>query len=172
MLALVADIAFKAALLNPHLGERVLEETPGVVFIDELDLHIHPSWQRRLVTDLKKVFPSLQFFATTHSPQIVGETPPEQIILLHRDGTWSRPRQTIGLSSNQVLEHIMGAEAVNRGMAHQFDAILELVEKGDFALARERITQLRGPENFNFPELTEAENYMSSVEESARKADA
>lgn len=172
MLALVADIAFKAALLNPHLGERVLEETPGVVFIDELDLHIHPSWQRRLVTDLKKVFPSLQFFATTHSPQIVGETPPEQIILLHRDGTWSRPRQTIGLSSNQVLEHIMGAEAVNRGMAHQFDAILELVEKGDFALARERITQLRGSENFNFPELTEAENYMSSVEESARESDA
>jgi hypothetical protein len=66
----------------------------------------------------------------------------------------------------------MGAEAVNRGMALQFDAILELVEKGDFALARERITQLRGSENFNFPELTEAENYMSSVEESARESDA
>lgn len=169
MLALVADIAFKAALLNPNLGDRVLERTPGVVFIDELDLHIHPRWQRRLVADLKQVFPSIQFFATTHSPQVVGETPPEQIMLLHRDGTWSRPRQTLGLSSNQVLEHIMGAEAVNQQMAAEFNAVFDLVEKGEFEEARARIDALRGPAGHDFPELVEAENYMQSVESAARE---
>ncbi len=172
MLALVADIAFKAALLNPQLGDRVLEQTPGVVFIDELDLHIHPRWQRRLVADLKKIFPAIQFFATTHSPQVVGETPPEQIMLLHRDGTWSRPKQTVGLSSNQVLEHIMGAEAVNQQMAAEFNVVFDLVEAGEFEAARKRIAELRGPAGQDFPELTEAENYMQSVEGAAREGGA
>jgi predicted ATP-binding protein involved in virulence len=172
MLALVADIAFKAALLNPQLGDRVLEQTPGVVFIDELDLHIHPRWQRRLVADLKKVFPAIQFFATTHSPQVVGETPPEQIMLLHRDGSWSRPKQTVGLSSNQVLEHIMGAEALNGEMATAFTAVFNLVEAGDFEAARKRIAELRGPAGHDFAELIEAENYMQSVEGVAREGNA
>ena len=71
MLALVGDMARKAATLNPHLGEKVLTETPGVVLIDELDLHLHPKWQRHVIEDLRTTFPSLQFFATTHSPFLI-----------------------------------------------------------------------------------------------------
>jgi predicted ATP-binding protein involved in virulence len=70
----IADIAFKASQLNPHLEDRILDETPGVVLVDELDGHLHPRWQRHVVADLIKTFPAIQFFATTHSPQIVGET--------------------------------------------------------------------------------------------------
>jgi predicted ATP-binding protein involved in virulence len=71
MLALVGDLGRKAATLNPHLGGDVLGETPGVVLIDELDLHLHPKWQRRVIEDLRSTFPSLQFFATTHSPFLI-----------------------------------------------------------------------------------------------------
>lgn len=71
MLALVGDMARKAATLNPHLGEEVLAKTPGVVLIDELDLHLHPKWQRHVIEDLRTTFPSLQFFATTHSPFLI-----------------------------------------------------------------------------------------------------
>ncbi len=168
MLALVADIAFKAALLNPHLEDRVLEKTPGVVFIDELDLHIHPRWQRRLVADLKNTFKSMQFFATSHSPQVIGETPPEQIIVLKRDGTWMNPHQTIGLSSNQVLQDIMGADAINEDMRKEFNALVDLIEKADFDSARKRIAELRtgGKE---FPELIEAESYMEAVDAAAKE---
>jgi predicted ATP-binding protein involved in virulence len=123
MLALAADIAFKSALLNPHLEDQVLAETPGIVFIDELDLHIHPRWQRHLVKDLKNIFKKIQFFATTHSPQVIGETPAEQIIKLNRDGSWEHPTQTLGLSSNQVLYEIMGAEVINEEKKRKFNEI-------------------------------------------------
>jgi len=71
MLALVGDIAEKAFLLNPHLGEQALQETPGIVLIDELDLHLHPKWQRTIIDNLRTVFPKIQFFATTHSPFLI-----------------------------------------------------------------------------------------------------
>ncbi|MGH9765374.1 MAG: AAA family ATPase, partial [Blastocatellia bacterium] len=71
MLALVGDIAQKAVTLNPHLGPNALEETPGAVLIDELDLHLHPKWQRRIVEDLRRTFPKIQFVATTHSPFLI-----------------------------------------------------------------------------------------------------
>lgn len=71
MLAMVGDIAQKAAKLNPHLGGKVLEETRGVVLVDELDLHLHPLWQRRVVEDLRRTFPRIQFICTTHSPFLI-----------------------------------------------------------------------------------------------------
>lgn len=71
VLAMVGDMACKAAMLNPHLQGRILVATPGVVLIDELDLHLHPVWQRRVIEDLRKVFPRIQFFATTHSPFLI-----------------------------------------------------------------------------------------------------
>ena len=71
MLAMVGDIAQKAARLNPHLEGEALKETPGVVLIDELDLHLHPLWQRRVVEDLRRTFPAIQFICTTHSPFLI-----------------------------------------------------------------------------------------------------
>ena len=80
MLSLVADIAIKAISQNAHLVPDtvdggglplVLQETPGLVLIDELDVHLHPRWQRRVVGDLKDTFPAIQFVCTSHSPFII-----------------------------------------------------------------------------------------------------
>jgi len=80
--AIVADIAYKCVTLNPHLQEYALEKTEGIVLIDELDLHLHPEWQRKIVHVLKNTFPSIQFIASTHSPFLIQETGPEQLIIL------------------------------------------------------------------------------------------
>ena len=82
MLSMVADIAIKTALLNPHLGEECAKETPGVVLIDELDLHLHPNWQRQVVEHLRSAFPRMQFVATTHSPFIVQTLRPGELVSL------------------------------------------------------------------------------------------
>ena len=166
MVALVADLARKAVTLNPQLGKSAPRETKGVVMIDEIDLHLHPRWQRKVVASLKQNFPALQFFATTHSPQVIGETPPDEILILNSDGTSSRPTASIGYSSNQVLRNIMSAPAVNSEMLNVFETIFSLVENGDFQDAREKIGEIRakGPD---FPELVEASNYMESVERAA-----
>mgnify|MGYP006423702101 CR=1 FL=1 len=71
VLTIVADIAYRASLLNPHLGENAAKETSGMVLIDEIDLHLHPKWQEKVIADFSKTFPNIQFFATTHSPLII-----------------------------------------------------------------------------------------------------
>ena len=71
ILSMVGDIAFKAILLNPQLGADAVRQTSGVVLIDEIDLHLHPHWQREIIPALLRTFPLLQFFATTHAPFVV-----------------------------------------------------------------------------------------------------
>ena len=71
MLGLFCDLARRAALLNPHLGGDASAETSGVVLIDELDLHLHPKWQRQIIESLRSVFPKIQFICTTHSPFLI-----------------------------------------------------------------------------------------------------
>ena len=71
MIGMVADIAYRCVTLNPQFDGEAARLTPGIVLIDEIDLHLHPKWQRRVVEDLKRTFPKIQFFATTHSEHIV-----------------------------------------------------------------------------------------------------
>jgi predicted ATP-binding protein involved in virulence len=71
MVAMVADIAHRCAKLNPQFGDKAALLTQGTILIDELDLHLHPKWQRRVIPDLRSAFPQLQFIATTHSPFII-----------------------------------------------------------------------------------------------------
>ena len=71
VIAIAADIAIRMVMLNPHLADNALLMTPGVILIDEIDLHLHPMWQRRIVDDLRRTFPKVQFICTTHSPFIV-----------------------------------------------------------------------------------------------------
>ena len=71
ILCMVGDIAFKAIILNPHLGVEAVGAVQGIVLIDEIDLHLHPRWQREVVPALLQAFPKLQFVATTHSPFII-----------------------------------------------------------------------------------------------------
>jgi len=82
IISLTADIAYRAIKLNPHLGERAVLDTEGIVLIDELDMHLHPKWQRHIVEDLKRTFPRIQFIVTTHSPFIVQSLKKEEVISL------------------------------------------------------------------------------------------
>ena len=82
MTAMVADLAIKSVLLNPQLAGNAALKSPGVVLIDELDLHLHPKWQRRVVEDLRRAFPAIQFVATTHSPFIVQTLRPGELVPL------------------------------------------------------------------------------------------
>ena len=108
MLALVGDLARKAAMLNPHLGKRALTETPGVVLIDELDLHLHPTWQRRVIEDLRTTFPRLQFICTTHSPFLIQSLRSgEELVML--DGQPTAQLGDLGLDT--IARGIQGVHA-------------------------------------------------------------
>jgi len=80
--AIIADMAYKCITLNPHFGENALAETAGVVLIDELDLHLHPAWQRLIIKVLRTTFPNIQFFVTTHSPFVIQEIAQGKVVIL------------------------------------------------------------------------------------------
>ena len=68
--------------MNSTLGAQVLEKTPGVVLIDEIDLHLHPQWQQTILSDLHVVFPEVQFIVSSHAPAVINSVPREQIRVL------------------------------------------------------------------------------------------
>lgn len=82
MVSIIADIAYRCLRLNPHLGLEAAQKTEGIVLIDELDAHLHPSWQLTIVDNLKKTFPKIQFVVTTHSPLIIGSADVGELIIL------------------------------------------------------------------------------------------
>jgi predicted ATP-binding protein involved in virulence len=106
MLGMVADIAFRAAVLNPHLGAEAARKTPGIVLIDEIDLHLHPKWQRRVIEDLKRTFPKVQFFATTHSPFMIQSIREGELIDLNSPNHLPKAEYK-GRSIEDITENVM-----------------------------------------------------------------
>ena len=110
IIGMVADIAYRCIKLNPHLGENAVKETPGIVLIDELDLHLHPNWQRRIVEDLKNTFPGIQFVATTHSPFIIQSLKEDELRNLDRKIVSQKDPKDIPI--NKIITDIMEVESI------------------------------------------------------------
>ena len=142
IVCMISDIARRMCLLNPHLGEKVTLETPGLVLIDELDLHLHPHWQRALTVGLKKVFPAVQFIVSSHSPQVLDELQPEEIILLRPEGA-EHPQVSYGLDASQVLQEIMGTESRTHEVEAAVQALYESLERNDIQDAKKLLDDLR-----------------------------
>ena len=110
VLALSADLAWRMAQGNPHRENPL--ESEAVVLIDEIELHLHPAWQQRVLSDLTRTFPNAQFIVTTHSPQILTTVKPHQIVELNRENDLIVARQvadaTFGAKSGDVLSNVMG----------------------------------------------------------------
>lgn len=80
MINIVAEIAHHCIELNGCLGRNAVKKTPGVVMIDEIDLYLHPHWQKHVLQDLAQAFPMIQFIVSTHSPFIVQSLQKNQLI--------------------------------------------------------------------------------------------
>ncbi|WLI73387.1 AAA family ATPase [Halomonas alkalicola] len=112
VLAMVGDIAYRSVKLNPQLGRKAPQQASGVILIDEVDMHLHPFWQQRILQQLRKAFPRLQFVVTTHSPQVLSSVKQEHVRLLSQDESGqfiaATPVDTpYGRLSSDVLEAVM-----------------------------------------------------------------
>lgn len=142
-IALFGDLARRMALANPRL-DNPLEGT-GVVLIDELDLHMHTSWQRKVLRVLKETFPNIQFIITTHSPQILGEVN-EEFNLFYLKNCEEKVsiqpyKSFVGWDSNVILEDVMGTPSVNEEIKHLLSELYECIEDKNYDNA-EKIADL------------------------------
>lgn len=102
ILAMVLEIARRLALAYPQAADPIREGS-ACVLIDEIELHLHPRWQREVIGWLSRTFPRCQFIATTHSPQIIGEVEHNRVHIIGKEPL----DQTLGMDSAWILRNVM-----------------------------------------------------------------
>lgn len=166
LLAIIFDITRRLAIANPEL-EDPISEGKAIVLIDEIELHLHPSWQRKALRKLKKVFGGCQFIVTTHSPQVIGQVKAQNVRLLHRDdeGRISSVKvsQSFGMDSNWVLQQIMGTPSRDYDVEQLLLSIYDKIDDNNFPDARDAIEKLESSVGL-FPELQEAKSMLDRLE--------
>jgi predicted ATP-binding protein involved in virulence len=143
VVALIGDIARRLAIANPHSFSPLASS--GVVLIDEIELHLHPSWQRRIVPILTRVFPNCQFFLSTHSPQVLSEIETAYVFVMKADdnGAVAAPvSRWYGKDSNRILEDLMGVSERPNVVKEELRLLFRQIDEGNLAGARDSLAAI------------------------------
>lgn len=165
LIALVGDIARRLAIANPKKKKPL--ESEGIILIDEIDLHLHPKWQRLIVPKLLEIFPNCQFFISTHSPQVISNVKPENVFLLEQgeDGlSYKGVDETYGMSLDRIVDLVMDDES--RPVDHvreDLTKLFELIERKKLDEAKKLVSILRKDMKTD-PDLIRAETLIRREE--------
>ena len=166
LLALAIDLTRRLSLANPE-KENPVTEGCAVVLIDEIELHLHPKWQRQVLRRLTKTFKNCQFIVTTHSPQVIGQTSAEKLRLLYSDKGGKiiskTPSQSKGMDSSWILQNIMGCPARDYEIERKLSKIFDLIDDDQILDAKKAVESLE-LEIGIFPELQEAISLVDRLE--------
>lgn len=165
LLAMVGDLARRLAISNPGLANPL--EGKGVVLIDEIELHLHPKWQREIIPALTRTFPNCQFIISTHSPQVVSHVKPEGIFILEATSEGIIAKKTessFGRDSNQILEDIMGVPDRPQQIKDNLRQLFQLIDAGNLDAAKELRHQLDDEIGYDEPEFVRADILMRRKE--------
>ena len=155
-LAMAGDLARRMAIANPAMADPLQGE--AVVLIDEIDLHLHPEWQRRIIAALTKTFPKCQFLLSTHSPPILGHLDSKSIWILERTKSGisaKRPDDAYGQTTDRILEDIMGVPPRPKEVQNTLNKLFRAIERGEMMEAKQLLSHMQlkvGPD----PDLVKA----------------
>lgn len=158
LLAMVGDLARRLAIANPSLNDPL--QGSGVVLIDEIELHLHPKWQREIIRGLTRTFPNCQFIVTTHSPQVISHVKPNSIYLLEQTPNGiiaKRPESSFGRDSNRILEDLMSVPERPQQIKDSLLELFRLIDEGNINGARELRKHLATEIGADEPEFVKAD---------------
>ncbi len=161
-LALVLDLTRRLAQANPEMSDPAAK-AEAVVLIDEIDLHLHPRWQRLIVKNLTETFPKCQFIATTHSPQVIGEVEHDRIQIIANGDVYSPP-QSFGVDSSRVLEEIMEAPRRSADVADLLVRLSRATGDEKYKQAKELLAELAGRIGEDDPDVIRARTLLEFME--------
>ena len=141
-LSLVADIARRAVILNEQDGGDAPSQIEGVVLIDEIDLHLHPRWQRVVLEGLRETFPRLQFVVTTHSPQVLSSALNRQVRLIRDGSLWPGTIHVEGRDSNSIMREYFATDDRDIDGANRLSALDDAIDAGNAEGARAKFKEL------------------------------
>jgi predicted ATP-binding protein involved in virulence len=139
LLALAADLARRLAMVTPE-GDPLRGE--AVVLIDEIELHLHPAWQRLVLTRLRTTFPGCQFVVTTHSPQVLSEVPNDAVVLVKDFAFVQAGAPTAGRDTNAILSEVMDTPERPEAQRAALREVSQLIDGGRYEEAREKLDAL------------------------------
>jgi len=156
LLALAGDLARRLAIANPNPECNPLEGS-GVVLIDEIELHLHPKWQRAIIPNLKKTFPNCQFIITTHSPQVISELKWVHLLRSTSEGIVIQRIPSYGKDSNRILETLMGTPERPQEIKESLRTLFRHIDNGDLDKARRERQELAHKMGEEDPEFVRAD---------------
>lgn len=140
-LTMVADIATRMAKLNPQLLDNVLE-TPGVILIDEIDMHLHPSWQSRIITSLLETFTNIQIITTTHSPIVISNIESEYLRIL-KNNEIMNPSTNYNRELDDIVNNIMETDYRPEEVRNLINQINQNIDNEELEEAKELLDNLK-----------------------------
>lgn len=155
-LSMIGDIAYRMAVLNPMLGDKVLEETPGVVVIDEIDLHLHPQWQQTIISDLNTIFPKIQFIVSSHAPAVINSVAKEQIRILDNGGIYMPVAQTYGRDANSILREVMMVSERPTDIKQRMNLFYSYMDENNYKEADKVLTEIEAIVGTTDPDIAAA----------------
>ena len=173
---IVIDIAFRCALLNKSMfDDQCYKHTHGTVIIDEIDEHLHPALQVRVLKALQDTFSKIQFIISTHAPLVMSSVEPRKdengndINVVYRleyaDGEYTHKELDIyGMDASTIIETYMGQPSRDLKVNNDIKSILELIDKGDIQTARKSLEELEQNIANGDPELARMEALISFME--------
>ncbi|MCD4817787.1 MAG: AAA family ATPase [Candidatus Cloacimonetes bacterium] len=157
MIAMIGDISRRLSMANPTMKNPL--NGNGIILIDEIDLHLHPSWQRKVIPSLNNTFPNCQFIITTHSPQILSHSKAKNIFILKQEKnnlSVIKVTESYGKNSDRLLEDILGVEARPIEIKNGLKELFKIINDGDLSNARLKIAELDNLIEGFEPELLKA----------------
>lgn len=155
-LSMIGDIAYRMAVLNPMLGDKVLEETSGVVVIDEIDLHLHPQWQQTIISDLNIIFPKLQFIVSSHAPAVINSVAKEQIRILDNGEIYMPAAQTYGRDANSILREVMKVSERPMDIKQRMNLFYSYMDENNYQEADKILTEIESIVGTTDPDIVAA----------------
>lgn len=166
LLALVLDFARRLAQAHPH-WEKPLD-APGILLIDEIELHLHPQWQQQVITNLRKAFPNTQIIVTTHSPQVLTTVHRRNIKVLRDGRLFQAPADPYGAESKRALEDVLHTDSRpperDNENVRQLGELFRLINANDLGKANQVFQALAQAMGTDEPALIEAETIIRNRE--------
>jgi len=157
LLMLVTDLARRLAILNPAVREPAQAlEGKGIVLIDEIDLHLHPQWQRIVISRLTETNPNCQFIVTTHSPQVLSHVYRENVFILNNAQVVKVTPPTFGRDNNSILYELMGVTERPIEVQQKLDKCFKLIDDEKIEEAKTALAKLADLLGDDDPEIVRA----------------
>ncbi|WP_413724089.1 AAA family ATPase [Sodalis sp. RH16] len=161
LMALVGDIARRLAMMNPLLENPLHGD--GIVLIDEVDMHLHPTWQRNIIERLTTTFPNCQFILTTHSPLVISDCKDVLVYSLD-DGELALVPSQYGQDANAVLLNVMNTHIRNATITEKLNDLLDLIQGNQLEKAKNILATLEAELPSNNLELAKAKMLLRKQE--------